>query len=65
MLGQVRFATLRKRWQAQETKIVITAGRWVRYSLALIGLAAFLAFLLPTGYTVGLLEVMAGCWPSF
>jgi len=59
MLGQVRFATLRKRWQAQETKIADELPRrWVRYSLALIGLAAFLAFLLPTGYTLGLLEVI-------
>jgi hypothetical protein len=59
MLGQVRFATLRRRWQAQETKIADDlAGRWIRYSLAFIGLAAFLAFLLPTGYTMGLLDVV-------
>ena len=35
------------------------ASRWVRYSLAFIGLAALLAFLLPTGYTVGLLDAVA------
>jgi hypothetical protein len=59
MLGQVRFATLRKRWQAQEIKVADEVpGRWVRYSLAFIGLAAFLAFLLPTGYTLGLLAVI-------
>jgi hypothetical protein len=58
MLGQVRFATLRKRWEAGETKVADELPRrWVRYSLAFIGLAAFLAFLLPTGYTMGLLEV--------
>ncbi|NIO71261.1 MAG: hypothetical protein GTN71_20060, partial [Anaerolineae bacterium] len=33
-------------------------GRWARYSLAFIGLAALLAFLLPTGYTVGLLDTV-------
>lgn len=59
MLGQVRFATLRRRWQAQEIKIgQEVAGRWVRYSLAFIGLVAFLAFLLPTSYTLGLLDVI-------
>ncbi len=59
MLGQVRFATLRKRWKAGETQVAEELPRrWVRYSLSLIGLAAFLAFLLPTGYTLGLLEVI-------
>jgi hypothetical protein len=58
MLGQVRFATLRKQWQAGEIEIADDLPRrWVRYSLGFIGLAAFLAFLLPTGYTMGLLEV--------
>ena len=60
MLGQVRFATLLKRWQAQEMKVAEgLTGRWARYSLAFIGLAALLAFLLPTGYTIGLLDAVA------
>jgi hypothetical protein len=60
MLGQVRFATLLKRWQAQEMKVAAgLPGRWARYSLAFIGLAALLAFLLPTGYTIGLLDAVA------
>lgn len=59
MLGQVRFATLNKRWQAQQIDVADNlASRWARYSLAFIGLAAFLAFLLPTGYTLGLLELI-------
>jgi hypothetical protein len=59
MLGQVRFATLHKRWKAQGIKVADDLPRrWVRYSLALIGLAAFLAFLLPTGYTMGLLDTV-------
>lgn len=59
MLGQVRYATLRKRWDAGKTQVAEELPRrWVRYSLFLIGLAAFLAFLLPTGYTLGLLEVI-------
>jgi len=59
ILGQVRFATLRKRWETGKTQVAEELPRrWVRYSLCLIGLAAFLAFLLPTGYTLGLLEVI-------
>ncbi|GAB4538434.1 MAG: hypothetical protein Kow0063_26230 [Anaerolineae bacterium] len=59
ILGQVRFATLHKRWEAGKIKVAEDLPRrWVRYSLALIGLAACLAFLLPTGYTLGLLEVL-------
>jgi hypothetical protein len=60
MLGQAQFISLRTRWEMQHTKIADRlASRWVRYSLAFIGLAALVAFLLPTGYTVGLLEVAA------
>jgi len=59
MLGQVQFTRLRKQWEAQRIKIADElAARWARYSLAFIGLAALLAFLLPTGYTVGLLDVV-------
>ena len=59
MLGQVHFTRLRIQWQAQEIEIATgLAGRWVRYSLAFIGLAALLAFLLPTGYTMNLLDVV-------
>ena len=60
MLGQVHFTRLRQQWRSQEiTMIEGLAGRWVRYSLAFIGLVALLAFLLPTGYTVGLLDAVA------
>lgn len=58
MLGQVHFSTLRKRWQTQQVRVADEVpGRWVRYSLAFLGLAALLAFLLPTGYTMSLLDV--------
>ncbi len=61
MLGQVHFVTLHKRWQAQGVKVTDElAGRWVRYSLIFIGLAAFFAFLLPTSYTLGFLESIGG-----
>lgn len=59
MLGQVRLSTLYRRWQAQGTKIVDDLpGRWVRYSLIFIGLAAAMAFFLPTNYTLGLLDII-------
>jgi len=61
MLGQVRFVSLRKEWRAQKIDIARElASRWVRYSLLFIGLAALLAFLLPTGYTVGLFDALSG-----
>jgi hypothetical protein len=61
MLGQVHFVTLHKRWQAQGIRVADElAGRWVRYSLIFIGLAACLAFLLPTSYTFGFLESIGG-----
>jgi hypothetical protein len=59
MLGQVHFTRLHQQWQVQEIKVAAELpGRWARYSLAFIGLAAILAFVLPTGYTVGLLDTV-------
>jgi len=61
MLGQTQFTRLRNLWQAQRIKIADElAGRWVRYSLIFISLAALVAFLLPTGYTVSLLDIAGG-----
>jgi hypothetical protein len=61
MLGQVQFTRLRQQWQGQKIKVASELpGRWVRYSLAFIGLAALVAFLLPTGYTMGLLDSVGG-----
>jgi hypothetical protein len=60
MLGQAHFTRLHRLWQAQKVKIAEgLADRWARYSLIFIGLAALIAFLLPTGYTFGLLDVAA------
>ena len=56
----MRFTRLRVQWQAQRIQIADELpGRWARYSLILIALAALVAFLLPTGYTVGLLDIVA------
>jgi hypothetical protein len=60
VLGQMRFVSMRRAWQSQKIDIAgRLRGQWVRYSLLFIGLAALLAFLLPTGYTVYLLDVLA------
>jgi hypothetical protein len=57
LLGQVQYTTMNRRWHAREVKVAEKlATRWVRYSLIFIGLAALAAFLIPTGYTMGLLE---------
>jgi len=54
MLGQARLAELRRRWEGQDVRVAEELpGRWVRYSLSFTGLAAFLAFLLPTAFATG------------
>jgi hypothetical protein len=59
MLSQTRFVELRKRWQGQDVHVADQlAARWVRYSLSFIGLAALLAFVLPTGFTLRPLTVI-------
>lgn len=58
MLGQMQYTTLTRRWTAQGASVGAGMGRrWVRYSVVFLALTALLAFLLPTGYTVGLLDV--------
>lgn len=59
MLGQIRYTALQERWREQGVPVAGgLAARWVRYSLAFFGLAALIAFVLPTGYTVGLLDLV-------
>lgn len=60
VLGGIQFAHLVSQWQSQ--RVVIGKGleaAWLRYTLLLVGLGALIAFVLPTGYTVGLLDVVA------
>jgi hypothetical protein len=60
LLGQVRYVLQRQHWQDQGAKIAAPLhSRWVRYGMALIGLAAVIAFVLPNSYTYGLLEMAA------
>ncbi len=58
MLGQMQYAVLNQRWRSQGTRVAEgLAGRWVRYTAVLLVAVALVAFMLPTGYTVGLLDV--------
>lgn len=59
MIGQMRLVELRKRWRSQEVQVDDEVPRrWVRYSLSFIGLAALLAFVLPTEFTLNPLTVI-------
>lgn len=60
MLGQMHLSRLRRQWQAQGIEASEgVSRRWVGYSAALIGLAVFLALIIPIGYAGGLLETGA------
>jgi len=57
MVGQAYLVRLYQMWEARKITVQQKlTTRWVRYSLILFLLAACLAFVLPTGYTVGLLD---------
>ena len=58
LLGQTRLLTLFSHWRSQHVEISgELASRWLRYSLIFLGVVALIAFLLPTGYTVPLLDL--------
>jgi hypothetical protein len=60
LLGQVRLALLHKHWRAQTIVVDESLGRrWLAASLGLVAVALLVAFLLPTGYTVGLLRAIS------
>ncbi len=60
MLGQIRFTQLSLRWRKASLEVPeALAGRWIRYTLILLTLAGLVAFLLPTAYTLPLLDVVA------
>ncbi len=59
LFSQVNYDHLRLQWNLQSTRIIgHTHSRWMKRSLALIGLATLIAFLMPTGYTLGLLDTL-------
>jgi len=60
MLGQVQHARLSQRWRKEGTSVPRELSRhWVRYTLLFLGLTGLIAFLLPTGYTLPLLDVVS------
>ena len=61
LISQVRLELLAVRWQAQGVRTPANlTQRWVRYTLTFVVLAGLLAFVLPTGYTLGTLGVLGG-----
>jgi hypothetical protein len=60
LLGRANLSLLRTRWRDRGVRVAPELpGRWARYSLGLIGLAALLAFALPTRYTAGAFGMLA------
>jgi hypothetical protein len=59
LFSQTQFAILRGRWFWHKTPISrFLTGAWIRYSLLFFGLLAIVSFLLPTNYSMGLLETL-------
>ena len=59
LLGRANLARMTTGWQARGLRVAAELpGRWMRYSLAFIALAALLAFALPTSYTSGALGML-------
>jgi len=58
-LSQTQFAFLRGRWFWSQTSISPQIGNnWIRYSLIFFGVVALIALILPTGYTLNLLQLI-------
>ncbi|MCL4560395.1 MAG: DUF4129 domain-containing protein [Chloroflexi bacterium] len=59
LLGQTHYTSIRSRWFLDDIPVVADlAGKWLLYSLVLLGSIAGLAILLPTQYSLGFLEVL-------
>jgi hypothetical protein len=60
MLGQLRFTRLSGLWRREEVLIADALSHtWLRYSLLILGIAGLIALLLPTGYTLPLLDLIS------
>ena len=58
LLAQVQYALSTHRWRLQRLSVAEgLSGRWLRYGAAFFGLVVALAAILPTRYTVGLLDL--------
>lgn len=60
LVGQLRLGRLVRVWRAQRTRFTSRLSRhWIRYSLILLGVVLLIAFLLPTGYTLGFMDLVS------
>lgn len=60
MLGQIQLSRLSEGWRKEGLELPDRlAGHWARCTLILLGLAGLVAFLLPTAYTLPLLDIAA------
>lgn len=58
LIGQLRYTGLQAGWRKQNYTILENLrARWGQYSLLLLGVALLIAFVLPTDYTIGLLDI--------
>jgi hypothetical protein len=59
MLGQINYMHHTGIWRRQKVNISKNLGlMWLRYSLLFLGVITLIAFFLPTGYTMGLLDLV-------
>ncbi len=59
VLGQVRFTWLNRLWEQQKYRVAGAVQKtWLKYSVIFLLIALAIAFVLPTQYTVGLLDVV-------
>ena len=57
LISQIRLAGLMTLWHTRQTRVVEGLGkRWARYGLVFLGLFGVLALMLPTGYSLTLLD---------
>lgn len=60
LLALAQHTLLWRRWREEGVAVAVgLGGRWARISLVFMGLTAILAFILPTAYGVGLLDLLA------
>ncbi len=59
ILSQLRFTRLARIWRTRETRFSSAlSAHWAQYSLILLGVVLIFAFLLPTSYTIGFLDLV-------